>query len=150
RQDEDEAAAFADRALGPNFPAMQRHQLARDRQAEAGAAVLARVAAVDLAEALEDHLEVLGGNADAGVFDREAPVRRAGDVLFGDLDVDATAFRRELDGVAEQVDEDLRQLQAVGTKLERASRRQAHAERDLLLLRQRLDRVDQLGEQRRA
>ena len=47
--------------------AEQARQLARDRKAEPGAAVLAADGAVGLAEGLEDRLLLLVGDADAGV-----------------------------------------------------------------------------------
>ena len=54
-----------------DLAAEQAGDLAADRQAEAGAAVLAAGAAVGLLEGLEDDLLLVGGNADAGVADRE-------------------------------------------------------------------------------
>ena len=58
-------------ALDRDLAAEQSRQLARNRQAEAGAAELAVGRAVGLAERLEDDLLVLGGDADAGVAHRE-------------------------------------------------------------------------------
>ena len=53
----------------PDLAAEQRRQLAADRQAEAGAAVLAARAGVGLLERLEDQLLLLRRDADAGVAD---------------------------------------------------------------------------------
>ena len=68
---------FPGLAREADLAAQQRRQLAADRQAEAGAAVLAAGARVGLLERLEDQLLLLGRDADAGVRDRERD-RRAG------------------------------------------------------------------------
>ena len=57
-----------------DLAAEQPRQVARDRQAEPGAAELAVGGAVRLAERLEDQLLLLGGDADAGVAHRELHV----------------------------------------------------------------------------
>ena len=91
-------------------------ELAADCQSQPGASVLARGARVGLLERLEDQPLLLGGHADARIFDGEgddlrglaqhrvigAPARRG----ETDADLDVT-LRRELDGVGEQVLEDL-------------------------------------------
>ena len=73
-----ERAAHAELALQVQLAAEQAGDLAADRQAEPGAAVLAAGAAVGLLERLEDDPLLVRGDADAGVGDREArsPVRR--------------------------------------------------------------------------
>ena len=75
-----EGAAAAGRAVERELAAQQARQIARDREPEPGAAVLAVGGAVGLTEGLEDDLVLLGGDADAGVLDLErdpAPGRRA-------------------------------------------------------------------------
>ena len=49
------------------MPSHQRHQLRRDRQAQAGAAVTAIVAAFDLLERIEDKALFFSRNADARI-----------------------------------------------------------------------------------
>ncbi len=55
----------------PDLAAEQRRELAADREAEAGAAVLAAGAGVGLLERLEDQPLLLRRDADAGVGDLE-------------------------------------------------------------------------------
>ncbi|OPZ06763.1 MAG: hypothetical protein BWZ08_02215 [candidate division BRC1 bacterium ADurb.BinA292] len=85
--------------------AHQFDQVAGDGEAEAGSLVAAGGAAVGLREFLEDFLLLVGSDADAGVLDDDQ--QAAG--LFGvDLGPDADgAFFGELDGVADEVDQDL-------------------------------------------
>ena len=71
RQVQRERAALPGRADQPDLAAEQRRQLAADREAEAGAAVLAAGAGVGLLERLEDQLLLLRRDADAGVGDLE-------------------------------------------------------------------------------
>ena len=66
----------ARRALDPEPAAHHRDQPRRDRQPEAGAAVLARGRAVGLGEGLEDQLLLLGRDADAGVAHRRRRASR--------------------------------------------------------------------------
>ena len=102
----------------PDFAAQERGQFAADGQAQPGAAVLARRAGVGLLESLEDKPLLLRRDADARVLDGEgdhllglaqngvidAPARR------GEADTDLhMSLRSELDGVGEQVFEDLLQ-----------------------------------------
>ena len=71
RQAEREAGTRTKRALQRDVAAQEPREPPADRQAEAGAAVLPGAAAVDLAELLEDQLQLIGGDADAGVRDRD-------------------------------------------------------------------------------
>ena len=75
RQVERERAAPARRAAQLDLAAEQVGKLAADRQAEAGAAVLAAGAGIGLLEGLEDDLLLLGRDADAGVRDLECDDR---------------------------------------------------------------------------
>ena len=125
RQVEGERAALAVDAGEPDFAAQQHGQLAADGEAEAGAAVLARGAGVGLLEGLEDEPLLLRRDADAGVLHGEgdhllglgqhrvigAPARRG--KADANLDV---AMRRELDGVGQQVLEDLLQALRVAVQ----------------------------------
>src|SRR6185312_4864962 len=112
RYEERERTALARRALDANLAAEQARDLAADRQAEAGAAVLAAGRAVGLLERLEDELLLVARNADAGVahlerHDALGAIERAAGELARRLrrmnrERDA-ALRRELEGVGEQV-----------------------------------------------
>src|SRR6185295_9632160 len=70
RQIQREATALARRALDRDLAAEQATDLAADRQAEPGAAVLATGRAVGLLERFEDHAQLVAGDADTGVSDR--------------------------------------------------------------------------------
>ena len=61
---------------------------------------------VDLAEALEEPVLLVEGDADAGVADGEAEGLRPWAAVLVDIEVDA-ARRRELDGVVEEVQQHL-------------------------------------------
>ena len=69
-------------ALGPDRPAVQLHELLDQRQADAGALVGAGPHAFDAVEALEQAIDLAGGDADAGVAhdqrDRVAAVLELG------------------------------------------------------------------------
>ena len=93
-----------------------------DRQSKARATT-ADARPVDLVEALED--PPLGGSrdADAMVLDRDAHL--SAEVARPDADGDIPAIRTELDGVVEQVDEDLAEALLV-----RPDRRQVVADID--------------------
>src|SRR5690606_40739516 len=71
REVERERAALARRALEVDLAAEEAGDLAGDREAEAGAAVVPRHRAVGLLEGLEDHLLLVLGDPDAGVPHRE-------------------------------------------------------------------------------
>src|SRR5207302_5437690 len=105
----------------------------RDRQAQAGAADLARVRRLDLLELVEDALRVLGRDRDAVVPDREAD-EAARHLGAEDVDLDAPAFGRELDGVGQEVVDDLGEAVGIGDDADLAVDRPAYAERDVLLL----------------
>src|SRR5215472_10776128 len=67
RQQQGEGTAHAKLALRAYPPAEMARDLAADRQAKAGSAVAAAGGPVSLLERAEDRVEILGGNADAGV-----------------------------------------------------------------------------------
>jgi hypothetical protein len=92
-------------------------QIARDRQAQAGAAVAAAGAAVGLAEGFEDDLQLLAGDADAGVADLEPDAAIAAPHVQADL-----AVLGELHRVGQQVLQDLLQALAVDHQLARCQR----------------------------
>ncbi|KAG1319539.1 hypothetical protein G6F63_014689 [Rhizopus arrhizus] len=69
--------ALPRRAGQADLPAEAVAQATHDRQAQAGAAVTAAGAAIGLAECFEDDLQLLAGNADAGIGDFEADAAAA-------------------------------------------------------------------------
>ena len=71
RQREVEAGAVAKLAFSPDASAVSLHNVLDDGEAEAGAAGLARARLVDAIKALEDALEMLGGDAGAEVLNGE-------------------------------------------------------------------------------
>ena len=74
---------MAEVALGPDGAAVLLDDAAADGEAEAGAALLAGVGWLDLLEAIEDGVELIGGDAAAFVDDLEE------DGVGGRLGVDA-------------------------------------------------------------
>ena len=112
---------------------MERDELFDDRQAEAGAAVAARGAAVPLAEALEDGGAELRRHAGSAVVHGDLRFRVAGD----QPERDGAAVGRELEGVREQVEQHA--LELVGIGGERRRRRRLDHEAHLALVRQGLE-----------
>jgi len=106
-----------------------------DGKAEAGAPLMAGAGAVLLAEGLEELRQEDLVHAYAGVPDHEAQgglVPEAGDQP--DLESDPAAGGRELDGVAEDVDDHLLQLHAVADVVVPESVLQPAAVRQALFL----------------
>ncbi len=89
---------------------MQLDEPARQREAEAGPFVLLRVIAADLAELLEYGRLVRRGDADAGVANGNHRLS----IVEPRRYVDAAAVRRELDGVRQEIEQDLLELALVG------------------------------------
>ena len=159
RQVERERAALARRAVQLDLAAEQIGKLAADRQAEAGAAILAAGAGVGLLERLEDDLLLLGGNADAGIGDLEgddggglAQDRMIGGPAAcgpGDAQPHA-AVLGELEGVGEQVLEHLLQALGVGDDAAAELRIELDVEREMaplgLVAERARHRVEQVGE----
>ena len=101
-------------ALDRHAAAEQLGELAAERQAEAGALHATLERAVDLRELLEDALLVLGGDADAGVGDRERDARRSsGQPARRHAHLAALG---ELERVGDEVAQDLRHLRLVGVE----------------------------------
>src|SRR5262245_25671966 len=99
---------------------MHLDDVSDDGQADAQAAILARGRAVGLAKPIEDVRQKSGIDAYAGVRERDLDLALdAPEARF-----DAPAFIRELDGVREQIPDDL--LQTVGVAEDHAVRRLNH------------------------
>src|SRR3989442_9980304 len=110
RQHQRKRAALARIARELELAAEEPRQLATDREPEPGAAVLAAGAAVGLLERLEDDSLLVGRDADAGIADREghrARVARRDAQAHG-------ALLRELEGVGDEVLQDLLQARRIG------------------------------------
>jgi len=74
-----------------------------NRQAEAGAFVLALIGLAGLEERIADPLEIVGGDADPGIGDAAASAA----ILDHGRDRHAAAALGELDGVDDEVERDL-------------------------------------------
>ncbi len=110
RQHQGKGTAGARRTLHLNLAAQQVRQLAGDRQAQARAAITSVGGAIGLAERLEDRRLLLRRDADAGVAHREGQ-----HAAIARLDAQGDrALLGELEGVGQQVLEDLLQALAVG------------------------------------
>jgi hypothetical protein len=131
---EAEGTALAGRALQPDLPAHQLDQAARDGQAEAGAAVLARGGHVRLRERLEQPGHLLLAHADAGVAHREAQLRLVPGALQHLRLQPDLALRRELDRVVDEVGQDLAEAQRVAQQVVRDSVGNVHQEFQPLLV----------------
>ena len=107
-----ERGAEAEVALCPDGAAVLLDDAAADGETEAGAALLAGVGGLDLLEAVEDGVELVGGDAAAFVDDLEEDGVGGG---FG-VDADGGGGGGELDGVGEEIGEDLKD--AVGVAVE--------------------------------
>ncbi|GAA3067988.1 hypothetical protein GCM10020254_09650 [Streptomyces goshikiensis] len=125
-QVEGEGAALARCALRGDGPAEELGDLTADGEPEAGAAVLAAGGAVGLLEGAEDGFQLLLGDADSRVpypegDDGSAAAQTCGDLGARrrfDAELDAAALG-ELDGVGEQVAQDLAQPRVVGEQVGR-------------------------------
>ncbi|KAG1245380.1 hypothetical protein G6F65_021262 [Rhizopus arrhizus] len=107
--------------------------------AQAGAAVTAAGAAIGLAECFEDDLQLLAGNADAGIGDFEADAAAASSTnVQADL-----AVLGELQRIGQQVLQDLLQALAVGHQLARRQRIGLDLQRQALLSGHRLEGLAQ-------
>jgi hypothetical protein len=100
-----EGAADADFAFDPDAAAHHLDQSADDAEAEACSAIFAGDRTVDLFEGDEDLAEAFGGDADAGIANREEEL--AGRFAVSDDQRDLAAAGGELEGVAEKVEENL-------------------------------------------
>ncbi len=106
-------AADARLAFEPDAPAHQLDQPAADREAQAGAAVLARGGHVGLRERLEQFRRLLLRHADAGVAHGELELHFfAGALDLFDVEPDF-ALLGELDGVVDEVRQNLAEPQRI-------------------------------------
>src|ERR1039458_259308 len=106
-QREVEGCAGAEFAFGPDAAAVGQDDVLDDGQAEAGAAGLAGACFVDAVEALEDAIEVLGGDAGAEVLDGEFDFGGNIGLKQPRADANPAAGFAVLEGVLNEVAEDL-------------------------------------------
>jgi hypothetical protein len=147
---EEERAAGPGNALEPDAAAHEVHEAAADGEAEPGAAVLAGGGHVGLREGLEELRRLFGRHADARVAHGELElhlVARALEQL--DVEPDLAALG-ELDGVVDEVGEDLAEAQRVAEQVFRKAGRDVREELEALLVRllrgERDDGADDLVE----
>src|SRR5438309_4686882 len=114
RNGEKEPAPFSELALEPDATAVQLDELARDGETKSGPMVRARRRRVDLSELPEDQIVMLRRNAEPSVADFNEERREAVRLPSRRTDPHAPAGWRELDRVAEQVPDDVRDLLAIG------------------------------------
>ena len=143
RQVQRERAALAGGAAEADFAAQHPGDFTADRQPQARAAVLAAGRPVRLLERLEDDLLLFGRDADAGVANAEGE-HRLGMVEPLVLRAPPPAHRRdlqrhtpalgELEGVGQQVLENLLEALGVGVDRPRKAGRHVHLEVELLAL----------------
>ena len=107
---EPEHAALPDDALHPDHAAHHLHQQLAHHQADAGA-LLAAALLSEPVEGLEELRQLLGRQPEAGVPDADADASRRG---RGALDHDRSRRPVVLDGIREEVDEDLLQPDPIG------------------------------------
>src|SRR5690242_1451170 len=109
RQGEGEGGPHADRALDADLAMHGASQIAADGEAESSTLVGARAARLELHERLEDTIELVRGDADAGVGD----VQPNEVLLYVATHRDPALGLTELDGIREQVEQDLTDLLGV-------------------------------------
>src|SRR5690606_18913966 len=104
RQGDDEARSPPRLAFQRDRAAKRLREIAADGEAKARAAELAIHGVVHLMEGLEDLPLLIRRDADAAVFDDQ--LQGVGLAVAGDIEA-YRSFRRELDGVGQQVEHDL-------------------------------------------
>ena len=129
----------------PDYAPLQLDDLLGDAQAEPGATELPGLQGVPLVEAFEYLLQLVLGDADAGVLDphhevlgmglggRDTPGRELREGLHRSLHGDA-AFQREFDRVADEVDQDLVQAAGIAIQVGGESLMGLDGEGEVLLL----------------
>src|SRR5574343_64149 len=118
-----EDAATAQRALNADFPAHRGDQALRNGQPQPGAAVLSRRRSIGLRKLLEETPELLWRNTDSRILDAKGD-GRGGAIAGGlaDHQPDMPLFG-ELDGIAQQIDQDLPQAEGIAEQEMHGARR---------------------------
>jgi len=138
--------SFAGSAFDPDPPAHPFNQLRGNGQSQPGAAVVPRGRTVHLGKRLEDHRLLFRWNADPRVRDRKVQAALADPIRLGrHLQDDRAAFR-ELQGVVDEVEEDLSQPQRIAEVAFRHARRELGSQLEVFLPRADDQRLEQLGD----
>ncbi|MCY1443422.1 hypothetical protein D9M71_598350 [compost metagenome] len=143
RQNQAEHAALPGAAVDIDLASEQMRQVTGDRQPQASATITAIAGAIDLVEGAEDRLLLIGRNADAGVTDCEHDTAAS---LEADVHADLATLG-ELDGVGQQVLEDLLQALTVGEQRDRYLRLDLDLEGQPLVAGKRLEHAAQAFDQ---
>ncbi len=151
RQRDVDAGAGPRRAVQADAAVHQFHQPGDDGQAQTAATVAAGDAAVALGERFENALMQRLRYADAAVFDRQLDLTRHPSARVegrrGGLEPDPyRAFRRELQRIAEQIEQDLHQASGVAMHHHRLGRPVAF-ERESAFARTGIDGIHRFVEQ---
>ena len=133
RQLEPECRAFAFAAVQTNLPAQRFHQLFGNGGAQPAAAIAAGNGRIGLGEAVENTRLRGFRNTDAGIDDLEAQTLRTALPDRADIDVDP-AMLGKLDGIADQVDQDLSQVARIAMQMKWRLRRDVGSQHQTLAL----------------
>ena len=142
RQIQGKRAPLARRAREPDFAAEQHRELTTDRQPKPGAAVVAAGAGVGLLECLEDESLLLARDANArvGNFEGDRRRSRSKDGMIRRPSARGRPhghrhgpLRRELEGIGQQILEDL--LQTLGVAAQAAGQRRIEVDVECQLFR---------------
>src|SRR5690606_32522679 len=152
RYGEPERGAASGDAAHSDVAAHEGRELLADGKPQPGAPVAACARPVDLAEGLEQGADRFGRYADAGVGDREAQSARlarrlAARLRARHLDHDAAALG-ELDGVPDEVQQDLAQAHRIAVHARRHARADALLEREALAARAVGEQLERVVERR--
>ncbi|MDR9089588.1 hypothetical protein FEP50_05343 [Burkholderia multivorans] len=135
RQPHREAAAGARRARHRDPAAHRGDEAIAQREPEARAAVTARDRRVDLRERTEQLVQIRAADADARILDRDRQLRRAAFAAHRAQARGHVSVRGELDRVAEQIAEHLREPRRIAAHALRRARRDLAEQRQPLRLR---------------
>ncbi|KAI3479879.1 hypothetical protein L1887_58027 [Cichorium endivia] len=141
---EEKVGALAVVAAHPQVAAHEVDEATRDGQTEAGAAVLARGGAVCLAEGVKDDVELVLLDANARVRGAELEHGEVAVDHLGELALErhAAAGVGELDGVSDEVGDDLLETQRIADERIGAVGRHLVHEVELLLRRTHRERLE--------
>jgi len=136
-QPDAETRPLIDDAFRRDFAAHQLDNVAADRQAEAGAAIAARMRTVRLLELLEHARQLIFGDADACVANRDDQINVVADPVAIDFH-QHVAVLGELDCIADQIAEHLTQPGIIANDAFRQRRRVTHDQLNVFFERARL------------
>ena len=146
RQRDSEGAALARRTLDTDAAAHQLDEAAGDRQTEAGTAKSARGGAVFLGKGFKDGFLLVGGDADAGIAHGDLQRHLALLGCGGPQKHGNFAVGRELDGVADKIDQHLPQAAGVANHVARHLRLDRKNQLQLLFMRAQRQGLQRFGD----